>query len=110
MDLMVSVMHATTIIMCAWRTSWGARREPVARFARDVCWGPCASVSRSVLRACSRLVLIGSCLLVILEAPYSSCKPCATSFHFDHSAPRAQPALTQGHGEHVRLNDCGQVK
>ena len=64
-DIMVSSMHATTIIMCAWCTSWGARRSPVARCARDVCRGPCASVGSSVLRACSRLVLIGSCLLLI---------------------------------------------
>ena len=104
------VMHATSTSRCASYTSSAATRTRCGEPLHAPMPAQCASVSSSVLRACSRLVLIGSCLLVILEAPYSSCKPCATSFHFDHSAPRAQPALTQGHGGHVRLNDCGQVK
>ena len=49
-----------------------------------------SSVSSSVLRACSSLELMISCLLGILEAP---CGPVVPHFHFDHSAPTAAPAF-----------------
>ena len=84
------VMHATSTSRCASYTSSAATRTRCGEPLHAPMPAQCASVSRSVQQACSSPVLIGSCLLDILEAP---CGPVVPQFHFDHSAPTAAPAF-----------------